>query len=190
MPGPDCKPIAAGQGCPPVCDFRIASADAFVQESWIRIGLLPPLGRRHLLPRLIGLSRAAEMVPRENREPQGGPRLVSSVKSSSGTCSSSAERSLRRNAPPLDYAAAKGDLHRGMETSMEAEWSANLPSQALQLGSEDFREDLAAVAVARPALKAGESVVTVRPPRVRAIRVGPRVRAEVHWPFKRYYTEQ
>src|SRR3546814_11535917 len=34
------------------------------QESWIRLGIMPPLGGTFLLPRLVGLGRAMEMCLR------------------------------------------------------------------------------------------------------------------------------
>ena len=47
------------------CDFRVASDNAFFQESWIKLGIMPPLGGVFLLPRLIGMGRASDMVLRE-----------------------------------------------------------------------------------------------------------------------------
>jgi enoyl-CoA hydratase/carnithine racemase len=47
--------------------------------------------------------------------------------------------------PPLAYGAIKHGLHRGLESSMEQEWSANVLGQAVLLSSQDFREGLAAV---------------------------------------------
>ena len=46
------------------CDVRIVAEDAFFQESWIKLGIMPPLGGVFLLPRLIGLGRASQMVLR------------------------------------------------------------------------------------------------------------------------------
>ncbi|WP_370306030.1 enoyl-CoA hydratase/isomerase family protein [Sinimarinibacterium flocculans] len=44
------------------CDLRIAADDARVAASYIRIGLVPGDGGAWLLPRLIGLPRALEML--------------------------------------------------------------------------------------------------------------------------------
>ncbi|MFK7732207.1 MAG: enoyl-CoA hydratase-related protein [Pseudomonadales bacterium] len=43
------------------------------------------------------------------------------------------------------YSTVKEALHRGMASSMDAEWTANLPNQALLLSGEDFHEGLSAV---------------------------------------------
>ena len=44
------------------CDFRIASSDAVFIESWINLGLISPLGGMFLLPRLVGLAKANEIL--------------------------------------------------------------------------------------------------------------------------------
>lgn len=131
------------------CDFRIASDTARFQESWINLGIIPPLAGLFLLPRLIGLGRAMEMCL------QGRPvlaeealriGLVGEVIAADALAErgETLARELAASAP-LAYAAAKQGLQRGLESSMEAEWQANLSNQALLLGSEDHREGLAAV---------------------------------------------
>ena len=56
--------VAAGAGCnlALACDFRIASDQAKLSESFVRIGLHPDWGGTWLLPRLVGRSRAAEIL--------------------------------------------------------------------------------------------------------------------------------
>ena len=130
------------------CDFRIAADDAFFQESWVKLGIMPPLGGLFLLPRLIGLGRASEMclLGRQVKAHEAlGMGLVSELVERERL----AERGLEFAAElaaiaPLAYATIKQSLHRGLESSMEAEWQANLAHQAMLLGSEDFREGLAA----------------------------------------------
>lgn len=56
--------VAAGAGCnlALACDYRIAAENAKLSESFVRIGLHPDWGGTWLLPRLVGRSRAAEIL--------------------------------------------------------------------------------------------------------------------------------
>jgi 2-(1,2-epoxy-1,2-dihydrophenyl)acetyl-CoA isomerase len=56
--------VAAGAGCnlALACDYRIASENAKLSESFVKIGLHPDWGGTWLLPRLVGRSRAAEIL--------------------------------------------------------------------------------------------------------------------------------
>ncbi len=56
--------IAAGAGCnlALACDYRIAAEGAKFSESFVRIGLHPDWGGTWLLPRLVGRSRALEIL--------------------------------------------------------------------------------------------------------------------------------
>jgi enoyl-CoA hydratase/carnithine racemase len=54
---------AIGAGCDLacMCDIRIASESASFAESFIRVGIVPGDGGAWLLPRVVGMSKAAEM---------------------------------------------------------------------------------------------------------------------------------
>jgi enoyl-CoA hydratase/carnithine racemase len=141
------------------CDFRIASEDAKFQESWIKLGLMPPLGGLFLLPRLIGLGRAAQMVLRG--EAVSGLAAVAMGLATEAVPADRIDERGRAFAtelaglPPVAYATVKEALHRGLESSMQSEWTANIIAQAMLLGTEDFREGLAAVKERRPPKFAG-----------------------------------
>ncbi|HVR43844.1 MAG TPA: enoyl-CoA hydratase-related protein [Thermoanaerobaculia bacterium] len=56
--------VAAGAGCnlALAADVRIASSEATLVESFVRIGLHPDWGGTYFLPRLVGTSRAIELM--------------------------------------------------------------------------------------------------------------------------------
>ncbi|MGE4302664.1 MAG: enoyl-CoA hydratase/isomerase family protein [Novosphingobium sp.] len=137
------------------CDFRVMSKKAFLQESWVRLGIMPPLGGLFLLPRYVGLGRAMNMALR-------GEQLAADEALTSGLALEivAADDLERRgmelaqelaSIAPLAYAAIKEAIQRGLETGMDAEWSANVSTQATLLTSEDFAEGLKAAKERRPA---------------------------------------
>lgn len=54
--------IGAGLDLACMCDIRIASEKAKMAASFIKVGIIPGDGGAWLLPRIVGMSRAAEMV--------------------------------------------------------------------------------------------------------------------------------
>jgi enoyl-CoA hydratase/carnithine racemase len=136
------------------CDFRVLAENATLQESWVRLGLMPPLGGLFLLPRMVGVGRAMQMVLRglpmraEEAERLGLATEVAPVEHVAERGRVLADELAAM--APLAYAAVKEALQRGLESSMDAEWSANVSRQAVLLKTEDFREGLAAVKGRRP----------------------------------------
>ena len=54
--------VGAGLDLACMCDIRIASDQAKFAESFVKLGIIPGDGGAWLLPRIVGMSRAAEMV--------------------------------------------------------------------------------------------------------------------------------
>lgn len=137
------------------CDVRIAADTALFQQSWINLGLIAPLGGSVLLPNLIGLARAKEMIleARAVRAQQAlAWGLVSEVVAVDALRATAQARAVSLAArPPAVYQAAKEALHRGMESTMEQEWTTNIRTQAVLLRSEPFRACLAGILAVRAA---------------------------------------
>lgn len=131
------------------CDFRIVDESAYFQEAWIRLGLLPPLGGMFLLPRMVGIACASEMIL-EGRKVEADEalhiglanRLVAKAELRSQACEWATQLAAL---PPRAYQFAKEGLHRAFESTMEKEWAANLMAQAILMSSEDFAEGVASV---------------------------------------------
>lgn len=137
------------------CDFRLITATTQFQESWIKLGLMPPLGGLFLLPRLVGLGKACEVALTGRALGAEESLRIGLAGEMVDTPERLAERSWELAAelaalPALAYRSIKEGLHRGLESTLEKEWAANLMTQSLLLGTEDFREGLAAVLERRP----------------------------------------
>ncbi|WP_394820595.1 enoyl-CoA hydratase/isomerase family protein [Pendulispora albinea] len=58
-----------------VCDLRVATPEAYVQEKFVKIGLMPDGGGTFFLPRLVGTARAMQMILLADKVM--GPELLS-----------------------------------------------------------------------------------------------------------------
>jgi enoyl-CoA hydratase/carnithine racemase len=147
---------AVGAGCEiaVACDFRIASERGRFGEVWINLGCVPALGGMFLLPRIVGLAKATELVMTgaiiDAAEalriglvskvvmPQDLPRAASDL----------AHRLAR--GPARALAAAKAALNRGLDSTFLAELQATLEQQAACFATRDFAEGVEALAGKRP----------------------------------------
>lgn len=125
--------FALGGGCEVAlaCDLRVAAEDAKLGLPEILLGIMPGAGGTQRLPRLIGLSRARELVftgRHVGAEEALTIGLVDRVVPAADVHPSALEEARRFAAgPTLAYAAAKralaaagGDLARGLEVEREA----------------------------------------------------------------------
>lgn len=127
-----------------VCDARVATPRSRFGETWFNVGLIPPLGGTVLLPRFVGLAWAKRMIL-EAEIVDGGKALeiglVDELVDEDELRARAEQRALRMAAaPPAAFAAAKAAIHRGIESGMEREWALNVPTQAMLIASEEFRE--------------------------------------------------
>jgi enoyl-CoA hydratase len=146
---------AIGAGCEIAiaCDFRIASERARFSEAWIRLGCVPALGGTFLLPRLVGLAKATELVlTGEMIDAKEALRigLVNKVTMPPDLLPAAEElaRNLARG-PSRAIAAAKAALNRGLDSNLWAELDATLEAQAMCFTTRDFAEGVRALAEKR-----------------------------------------
>lgn len=146
---------AVGAGCElaVAADFRIVSSDAYFLETWVNLGVIAPLGGMFLLPQLVGLGPATEMlmlgkrVGADEAARLGLATEVTAPEKLIEVATALAEKLAA--GPPLALSVFKEGLRRGMESSLAAEWEYNLYAQAMLLNSADFSEAVTAMAEKR-----------------------------------------
>ncbi len=141
------------------CDFRIVTKDARFQESWIRLGLMPPLGGLKTLPALVGYGLASDMVLRGRAV--GGEEavqcglahmLVSPEELDNAAITLATELA---QAAPLAYAAAKENLRRGLDRDLDDVLRIGIDVQTTLIKSDDFAEGVDAAVAKRAARFSG-----------------------------------
>ncbi len=136
------------------CDFRIADETAQFREGWIDFGLVPPLGGMFLLPQLVGLAKATEMVmlgTTVDAPEAAAIGLVNRCVPADTLMMEVTTLAAKLAAGPARaYAVAKSGLRRAMESSLAAEWEFNLEAQTMLIAGPDFKEAVAALRAARP----------------------------------------
>lgn len=147
---------AIGAGCDLtlMCDIRIASEQAVFAESFVRVGLIPGDGGAWLLPRVLGLSRACEMIftgdPVDARTALAWG-LVSSVVAPDELMPAAmrmAER-IAQN-PPRVLRMAKRLVREGLTTRLEALLELSASYQALAHHTLEHEDRLKAILERKP----------------------------------------
>ncbi len=141
------------------CDFRIASAKALFHQSWIHLGLISPLGGMYLLPRLVGLTRANEILMLGRRvkgDEAAAMGLVNETVAPEELAATASKLAGRlADGPPLALRAMKEGIRRGMESTLAAEWEHNVYVQGLLIDSDDYAEGVQAFLQRRKAIFRG-----------------------------------
>jgi enoyl-CoA hydratase/carnithine racemase len=128
------------------CDLRVLARDAYVQEKFVAIGLMPDGGGSFWMPRLVGVGRALELLLL-------GTRVDAPLALELGLCNRVVDdelaeaRSLAAQlaaGPPLALAAIKAAVRESANGGIEAALEREKRGQTALLGSRDFREGVAA----------------------------------------------
>ncbi|MFB0559836.1 MAG: enoyl-CoA hydratase/isomerase family protein [Candidatus Lokiarchaeia archaeon] len=138
--------VAAGGSCnwALACDFVIASENARFGEVFIHLGLVPDGGGSWLLPRLVGLQKAKEiimmgkMVPAEEAERIG---MVNKVVPKEVLMSTAKEYAKKlASLPSRALGAAKKTINKATLTSLKEAMDYEMTMQAITFQTEDHRE--------------------------------------------------
>ena len=142
--------VAAGAGCnlALACDYRIASVEAKLGETFARIGLHPDWGGTYFLPRLIGPSKALElmmtgrMVGAEEALALGMvDRVVAPARLHEETRAFAAQLAA---GPPLAIGDLKAAVYGSESRSLEEQLDFERENQARAFRSRDAAEGIAA----------------------------------------------
>lgn len=137
---------AVGFGCtlPLLCDIRIASEDARFSLAFTRVGILPEMGSSYLLPRLVGMGKACELVftaKMFGAEEAKEIGLVNQVVPADELAQAAYEMatSIAKQAP-LAVQVSKMALYKGMDTDLAGQVQHEIFAFNYLSGTEDFEE--------------------------------------------------
>ncbi|CAG4889804.1 crotonase/enoyl-CoA hydratase family protein [Paraburkholderia saeva] len=146
--------IGAGLDLACMCDIRIASESAKFAESFVKLGIIPGDGGAWLLPRIIGMSRAAELTftgQMIDAQQALAWNLVSRIVSPDALLATAQDlaRSIAAN-PPHAVRLAKRLLREGMHCRLDTLLEMSAAYQTLSHQTADHREAVAAFIEKRP----------------------------------------
>jgi enoyl-CoA hydratase/carnithine racemase len=146
--------VGAGFQLALACDVRIAADDASFGMLEIRFGIIPDLGGPHHLPRLVGPSRAKEIIwtgrTVESEEAQRIGLVNRTVVPEGLHKEAEAFTRDLAAAPPLPVSLTKAIINRTFDTTLEADLERLGQAQAQAIESEDHREAVQAYLEKRP----------------------------------------
>lgn len=154
--------VAAGAGCnlALACDIRIASDQAKLGETFVKIGIHPDWGGTWLLPRLVGTGRAMELMTTgrlagadEALRIGMVDRVVEAAQLAEET--EALARSIAAG-PPLAIAAIKRALAASRTNSLSQQLDLEAEHQVAAFRSRDAAEGMAAYLLKRPPSFSGE----------------------------------
>ena len=146
--------VGGGFGLALVCDMRIGAREAKFGANFVKLGLAPGMAISYLLPRIIGLPRANELLLTG--------RLVDGVEAEAlGILNRAVPAAdvlatamqLARDvaaAAPLAVRATKAAIRRGLELHVREAAHAEAYAQAESLATDDAREGISALLAKRP----------------------------------------
>jgi 2-(1,2-epoxy-1,2-dihydrophenyl)acetyl-CoA isomerase len=141
--------VAAGAGCnlALACDLRVASEEAKFIQSFVRVGLAPDSGGSFILPRLVGLSKAMELLllgePVDAHEAQR-IGLVAKVFPAAEFAASTKEMAERVARAPRGIGLIKRAVNHAMLPGLESDLEYEAHLQEIAGKSADYDEGVRA----------------------------------------------
>lgn len=146
--------VGGGFGLALVCDLRIGARDAKYGANFVRLGLAPGMAISYLLPRLIGLARANELLLTgqlvDGAEAERLGILNRAVPAEAVLDEALAlARTIAANAP-IAVRATKRAIQRGLDLQIRDAARLEAYAQAESVNTSDAREGIAALLAKRP----------------------------------------
>lgn len=141
---------AVGGGCDLAlaCDLRVGSEKARFLVGFTRLGLIPGMGAMWLMPRIMGLAKAAELLftgealeAEEARRFGVLNRLVPAAELESETMALARKIA---SIPPVAVRLAKLQLYKGLELGFDTALEVAAATQTICFATEDHKEAIAA----------------------------------------------
>ena len=153
--------VAAGAGCnlALACDLRVASEEAKFIQSFVRVGLAPDSGGSFILPRLVGLSKAMELLLLgDTIDAQEALRigLVARVFSATDFVRAARETAERVAAAPRGIGLIKRAVNHANLPSLESDLEYEAHLQEIAGRSSDYDEGVRAFLEKRTAVFTGK----------------------------------
>lgn len=146
--------VGGGFGLSLLCDVRIANEDAKYGANFARLGFHSGLGIAWILPRLVGVSRAAELLftgrTIRGREAEAIGLVSAAVPEADVAPRAAALAAEIARAAPLAVRGMKRSLYRFLSWDVAGAAWEEAYAQAATLATEDAREGVAALLEKRP----------------------------------------
>ena len=145
--------VGGGFGLALVCDLRDGALDSKYGANFVRLGLAPGMAISYLLPRLVGLARANELLFTgrlvDGREAEALGILNRAVPAADVLPTAQELARQIAEAAPLAVRATKAAIRRGLELHVREAAHAEAYAQAESLATDDAREGIAALLAKR-----------------------------------------